>query len=293
MRLSSALFALGALAPVCAAAQLTTRTPLKAPPSGQVSAGVAVINPALVQAFRSGLQVRTTAPVATSGPNPLYGVVLTWPAYPGASGYQVLRQAVAVSGAAFAPVVIPVSGSATTYTVQNLPPFANDSSSWYGSLQFRVVAMRLGQAADTTAVVRAPTPAYMIKGDDHRYMMTSNDWPPFTTPKFAGIGYRLCQDMGMSLKLVWTRNPAATSYTVQLAQETSNGFSPLPPQSVTDTTITITPPAGAYRAFVRPEFAVPNWPTSGQNFTVQGAWTFFGTSHTPTPMSVPLPCPHY
>lgn len=275
-----------------APAQVKTATVLKAPTVTKApDIGTAAIDLAGIRAFKSGLTA-TTNPLPSTGPNPLASVTLSWPAYPHATGYQILRAAVAVSGQPFA--FIPPSGShdpptATSRTVIGLPP-GSDLTGWNGSVAFRVVAYANG-TSDTTNVARASLPSYDVSSD---YMSPTNNWPPSSAAPFAGVGYRKCMDTGSSIALAWSRNPDATSYTVQLAASQPNGtFSALPPQSVTDTTLSPTLGAGAYRVYVRPEFTVPNWPSSGQTLTVHGAWTFLGTSHTPTPMSVPLPCPHY
>jgi len=296
MRIALTTLAIAALVPACvvaqAPAQVKTATVLKAPTVTKApDIGTAAIDLAAIRAFKSGLTA-TTNPLPSSGPNPLASVTLSWPAYPHATGYHILRAAVAASGQPFAFIPPPGSHDPPTVTsraIINLPP-GSDLTGWNGSVAFRVVAYANG-TTDTTNVARASLPSYGVSND---YMSATNNWPPSSAAPFAGVGYRKCMDMGSSVALAWSRNPYATSYTVQLAASQPNGtFTALPPQSVTDTTLSPTLGAGAYRVYVRPEFAVPNWPTSGQTLTVHGAWTFLGTSHTPTPMSVPLPCPHY
>lgn len=267
---------------------VTPRVPVQAPSINKAVTELPAGTPT-GQRFRIGLQASGAPQLPTSGPTPLVSVTLSWPAYPGATSYQVLRQAVTSGGAPYAAVLlpaIPLHPAPTSATVSGIPPFPGVSAPWGRDVQFRVVAIVSGHAVDTTGLVSVQLPLYHPQQNS---LVSSSLWPPPTTAPFAGVGARSCQIAGTTAKVVWARNPAAVSYTVDLVQHAA-GYMSLGTQTTTDTTASLTLPAGTELIMVRPEFSVPDWPTVGQTYALHGEWVYLGAAHSPAPSGAAVPC---
>lgn len=227
-----------------------------------------------ISIFRGGLTATVHAPT-NPGLSPLASAALTWPQYPNASGYRVIRQVTTtlISGLYPYAVVTPtaLAGSVTSYTATRLVPGT--------PLNFRVVALVNGSAVDTTAAVAVTVPA-VSTGATLPDASVSQVWPAPTSYGFAIVLKRQC-NAGMSgMILTWARNGAASQYRALL--EPGNIV-----KVVTDTTAGVELPNGLlstnapYAAYVRPEFAVPDWPATGQTFIQPGVWVYFGTTTLP------------
>lgn len=266
--------------PATASAQRTaiTATPqITHPPITAQQPAISAVPLAAIRAFRTGLHA-SISPVPTSGRSPLVTATLTWPAYPGATGYRVLRQA--RDDAHTYPFVdvtpSPLAGSTTSVTLQGLPPWGESprTSAQSATITFHVVALTASGGSDT-ATVLATLPEYR-PDDENAVIPLSKAWP--TPPGGLGtVGAHSCLSLAGKLVVAWAPNPAASGYQVKLIQHTPS-YIPLPITSVSDTTFQGTLPSAVYLVFVRPTFAVSNWPTAGQTFLVDGQWAWFGAT---------------
>lgn len=274
--------------PARSGAQITTRAPVQAP---TITKTVTVLpTPLSTQRFRTGLQVSGAPHLPTSGPTPLLSVTLSWAPYPGATAYEVLRQALTSSGAPYGAVVIPTAPlrpPLTTATVSGIPPYPIPNPAWGRDVQFRVVAIVSGHAADTTAPVAVQLPKYHPQQNS---LVSSAVWPAPASADFASVGARVCQITGTTGKTAWARNPAAVSYSVDLIQNEPVGYVEFATPSTTDTVFSPTLPAGMDLIMVRPEFSVPDWPAAGQSYALHGEWVYLGTAHSPAASGATAPC---
>lgn len=252
------------------AAPQTTQAPIA------VKQPVLTVPLAAIQAFRTGARA-AISPAPSSGRSPLATATLTWPAYPGATGYRVLRQA--RDDAHTYPFVdvtpSPLAGSATSVTLQGLPPYGESPriGAQSATITFHVVA--LTATSSDTATVQAILPQY-TPDDENAVIPLSHAWP--TPPGgFGTVGAHSCASVAGKLLVTWAPNPAATGYQVKLLQHTPS-YIPLPVTSVADTTAQIALPSAVYLVFVRPTFAVSNWPAAGQTLFVNGQWAWFGAT---------------
>jgi hypothetical protein len=244
-----------------------------------------------ISAFRSGLKVAVHS-AGNPGVSPLASVALTWPQYPLASGYRVVRQTqlltisntgtgqTSSTSYAAAVTVTPtaLSGSTTSYTVTGLPP------TW--SMEFRIIALVNGLAIDSTTNITTTIPDAYIWGDTLPDYASFKIWPAPTSYGFAIVLKHQCVATGSTLLGTWAKNPAASRYRAQLAPGNvpRNGYQKL----VTDTMVTFSASTGS-AVYVRPEFIVRDWPAPGQSYYAPGNWVYFGSANLPTAL-VPSIC---
>ncbi|HEX8944682.1 MAG TPA: hypothetical protein VF785_16200 [Gemmatimonadaceae bacterium] len=245
------------------------------------------INSLAISAFRSGLTMAVHS-AGNPGVSPLASVTLTWPQYPLASGYRVVRQTQLLTSTststgqtsstsyAGAVTVTPtaLSGSTTSYTVVGLPP------TW--SMEFRVIALVSGLAVDSTANVTTTIPDDYISSDTMPDYASYKIWPAPTSYGFAIVLKHQCVGTGSTLLTTWAKNPAASRYRAEF--EPGNSTQNAQAKLVTDTMATFSANTNltGYAAYVRPEFIVRDWPAPGQSYYSPGHWVYFGTANLPS-----------
>ena len=258
-------------APMSANSQIVTRsTILPATP---------VVSPAALMTFRAGLQA-SALPLVNPSPSPLADAAVSWHAYPGASGYQLVRQ-VRLSAtdpwSTYVAAAPTLPSTVASYTARGLAP------GWL--VQFRIVALVAGTARDTTNPVQIQTPAANLRT---AFLPAIVLTPLNTTYQLANVIPRRCMTgvvpgtIQGAMILAWARNPAAGEYSVGVVQTTSaTEPSLLPLIVVADTQATVGVPTyvGFARAYVRPDFLIPNWRGPGQTDTVAGQVTYFGSGN--------------
>lgn len=217
------------------------------------------------------------------GPSPLTSVTLSWSAHANATGYRVLRQApTLVNGSwVYGPYVVvgAPSASVTSYTVTGLPPAL--------PIQFRIVSVLSNGATDTTVAVKVNTPSENIATDTlpGYTVLTASPWPAPSSYGFAIMLKHACYTTfnATSITATWARNPAAARYRLSVAPGNgpSAGYSKLVSDTIANLPMLYSGWSGGYEVYGRPEFAIPNWPASGQTYYQPGNWIHFGQQILP------------
>jgi len=214
-----------------------------------------------------------TAP-ANPGPSPLASATINWSTQVSAVGFRILRQVGTSPYVSITP--FPLVATARSFTANNLAPGA--------ALHFRVVALLSNGTADTAAAASVTTPSVSISTDTLPPITftMAMPFPPPSSYGFAIMLARQCVGSSSSLLAVWAKNPAATRYRIQVAPGNvpKNGYSKI----VADTQVSLpmlTSFSGSYLVYGRPEFAVKDWPASGQTYYQPGNWVYFGDAILP------------